>query len=64
MTTYAQYCRAERAAGGIGCTTRQFIRGCHTLLNGHAKLRSMRQVRHTWLRNMLVERDAARNLVR
>jgi hypothetical protein len=64
VTTYAQYCRAERAAGGVGCTTRQFIRGCHTLLNDQSKGRATRSQRHTWLRNMLVERDAARNLAR
>jgi hypothetical protein len=61
MTTFAQYCRAERAAGGVHCTTRQFIRGCHTLIHKQAKGRGWREQRHIWIRNMLEERSVVRN---
>ena len=31
--TLAQYLRIEDAAGGVGCSDRQFIKAAHTLLS-------------------------------
>ena len=59
---WSQYLRIESAAGGIGCTDRQFIRACHSKLMPSAKTRQQRASRHAWIRSGLATRKRARRL--
>lgn len=49
----SQYRRIERKAGGVHATPRQFIRAAHGLLHPTARARSVRTLRHRWLREIL-----------
>ncbi len=61
---YSQYLRIETIAGGVGATTRQFIRACHTRLGKRGKSRELRDTRHKWIRDGIAEREYARELYR
>ena len=53
--TLAQYLRIEDAAGGVGCSDRQFIKAAHTLLSpaDQSFTKLVRDIRHAWLRDGL-----------
>lgn len=57
---YSQYCRIEAAAGGVGCTAREFVRAAHKKINAKGKTRALRDARHAWLRAGLKYRVDAR----
>lgn len=61
---YAQYCRIEWNAGGVGCSVRGFLRECRKLLSDKGKSFAMREQRHAWLRAGLQHRAEARQLYR
>ena len=58
---FSQYCRIETAAGGVGCTPRQFIKAAHGLLSPKGKNRQSREARHAWLREGLAMLGGARD---
>ena len=58
---YAQYCRIESRAGGVGCSARQFIKAAHTMLKPRALKFECRDARHAWLRDGLNYRLMARD---
>lgn len=63
MMMYAQYCRIESRAGGVGATDRQFIRAAlSTLAKPYRYKRTSREVRHGWLREGLRMLGLARNM--
>jgi hypothetical protein len=63
--TSGQYMRIETAAGGVGCTEREFIRAARTLLDDQAKNNHQwRQQRHDWLRDGLRKRADSLELFR
>jgi hypothetical protein len=47
---YAQYLRIEDEAGGVSCTSVDFIRAAWTFLGPVGKKHDARQQRHAWLR--------------
>ena len=49
---YSQYLRIETIAGGVGCTDKQFIAACHSLLKNKFS-RAERNDRHAWIRDGL-----------
>jgi len=61
---YAQYCRIESRAGGVGCTVREFVKACHTCLNATGRGREQRDSRHVWIRNGLAMRLDAQDMYR
>ena len=58
----AQYCRIETAAGGVGCTHREFIRACHGVLSTKGKSRGSRTWRHEWIREGFTHLENSRRL--
>ena len=50
--TYGQYLRLETMAGGVGCTDKQFIAACHSVLKNKFS-RDERDDRHRFIRNGL-----------
>lgn len=50
---YAQYCRIEVKAGGVGASDRALIKAAHTKLRKAARGREYRDARHGWLRALL-----------
>ena len=62
--TFAQYCRIETAAGGVRCSSRDFIRAARALLSCEGKSRAMRNARHIWLRDGLDQLENARRAYR
>lgn len=61
---YGTYCRIESAAGGVGCTVREFIRAARAKLTYWGKSRDAREDRHEWLRKGLKHREDARKMYR
>ena len=61
---YAQYLRVESAAGGIGCTYKEFVRACHSMLAPNARGFDKRELRHAWIRDGLRKLREARALIR
>jgi hypothetical protein len=49
---YSQYLRLETIAGGVGCTNKQFIAACHSMLKNKYS-RKERDARHAWMRDGL-----------
>ena len=60
--TFAQYLRIETAAGGIGCSYREFIRAARGMLSKEGKSRAMREARHIWIRDGLDRLESARRM--
>jgi len=52
-TTFTQYCRIEKLAGGCGAGNKAFIKACHKLLSKQGKSRDRREFRHNWIRSVL-----------
>ena len=61
--TFAQYLRIETSLGGMGCTDKQFIRGCLDYILPQAKHHYMYRVaRHLFIRDGLAYLNKARDL--
>ena len=60
--TFAQYLRIETAAGGVGCSDRQFIKYAHVLLSPDGRKRWLRDARHEWLRDGLEMKEKSSHL--
>ena len=61
--TFAQYLRIETSLGGMGCTNKQFIRGCLDFILPQAKHHHLyRTARHLFIRDGLVYLNKARRL--
>ncbi len=58
---FAQYCRIESRAGGVGCTEREFIRAALSMIKKRSRFSyELRRGRHAWLRDGLKMRLKAR----
>ena len=51
--THSQFMRVARIAGGVSCTSKQFIQASHTLLSLEGRSHKQRVLRHKWLREGL-----------
>ena len=61
--TFAQYLRIETSLGGVGCTNKQFIRGCLDFILPQAKHHHLyRTARHLFIRDGLAYLNKARGL--
>lgn len=60
---FAQYCRIERMAGGVGCTDKAFVKAALSLLSPEGRGRSARSARHEWLRSGLEMKRKAREVL-
>ena len=61
--TFNQYLRIETSLGGMGCTNKQFIRGCLDFILPQAKHHHLyRTARHLFIRDGLVYLNKARRL--
>lgn len=59
---YSQYLRLETRAGGVGCTNKQFIKACHSVLKPCGRNHTQREARHEWIRSGLIYLNKSRNL--
>lgn len=57
---HSQYLRIEHAAGGAGCSNREFIRAAHAVLSKRGKSSAMRSFRHDFIRDGLAQLTEAR----
>jgi len=61
--TFNQYLRIETSLGGVGCTDKQFIRGCLDFILPQARHHHIyRTARHLFIRDGLVYLNKARRL--
>jgi len=61
--TFAQYLRIETSLGGMGCTDKQFIRGCLDYILPQARHHCLyRTARHSFIRDGLAYLNKARRL--
>ena len=61
--TFNQYLRIETSLGGMGCTNKQFIRGCLDFILPQAKHHHLyRRARHLFIRDGLAYLNKARRL--
>jgi len=61
--TFNQYLRIEAGLGGVGCTDKQFIRGCLDFILPQARHHHIyRTARHLFIRDGLVYLNKARRL--
>ena len=61
--TFAQYLRIETSLGGVGCTDKQFIKGCLDFILPQAKHHHLyRTARHAFIRDGLAYLNKARDL--
>ena len=61
--TFAQYLRIETSLGGMGCTDKQFIRGCLNYILPQARHHCLyRTARHSFIRDGLAYLNKARRL--
>jgi hypothetical protein len=60
--TFEQYKTIEDAAGGVGCSNRQFIKAARVLLSTEGRKRWLRDARHEWLRDGLEMKEKSSHL--
>ena len=61
--TFNQYLRIETSLGGVGCTDKQFIRGCLDFILPQARHHHIyRTARHLFIRDGLVYLNKARRI--
>ena len=61
--TFNQYLRIETSLGGVGCTDKQFIRGCLDFILPQARHHHIyRTARHLFIRDGLAYLNKARRL--
>ena len=61
--TFNQYLRIEASLGGVGCTNKQFIRGCLDFILPQARHHHIyRTARHLFIRDGLAYLNKARRL--
>lgn len=61
---FAQYCRIEAKAGGVGCSDREFIRAALSKIHKCYRYdRAIREPRHKWLRDGLAIKRKAAGLI-
>ena len=59
--TFAQYLRIETSLGGVGCTDKQFIKGCLDFILPQTKHHHLyRSARHAFIRDGLAYLNKAR----
>ena len=61
--THAQYIRIETQAGGVGASTREFIRAARARLSDQGKARANREARRAWILHGLELKSRAKDFV-
>lgn len=62
ITTFGQYQRVERLAGGVASSDRAFLRAARLLLSKDGKSRAKRELRRQWYEALLIHRTKARRI--